>query len=399
MSSDYDGQILIVAIKSILLHANNNKDMTFHILVSDGFDKKSQSEIQRLTDGHDARFYYVERHFKEVKSHVSWISPVTYYRLLIPDILQNEDKCLYLDTDIIVCEDLSELYNNNISEYCIAGVYSMGAHQKEHEEKYRGDFGFPSMKDYINAGVLLMNLRKMREENCSDRMMDLIEKDYPCQDQDIINKVCYGKIKALPFRYNTQTKYYYRDCSIYDNCYSREEIRKAWTSPSIIHYADWQKPWTSLDCPLADRWWAVCRGSDVEGYFYEKLKDAVLYHILFERHDRTKDEWEGSIGHRLRSASVVLIYGAGKTAVSCIEELKSMGLRADATLKTEIKENDTDVFCGTPLISVNQINKYPKDSLIIVATTPRYNAEITNILYERGYNNLLVLRDGKIGFS
>lgn len=102
----------------------------------------------------------------------------TLWRLLLPSLLE-ESRCLYLDADTLVVDDISELFD--IIPTTIAGVEDIGI-SKRHLIKL-GHHG-----TYINAGVLVMNLDGLRREHLEHKWITLAnKKHFPCQDQDIIN--------------------------------------------------------------------------------------------------------------------------------------------------------------------------------------------------------------------
>lgn len=167
----------------------------------------------------------------------SYVSPETYYRLFIPNLFPDCDKVLYLDSDIIVCEDLTELYNTDIDnlyvgavpvyKYFFKNILTLN-NKKITAENYLTTKLKISNKSYFNAGVLLLNLDKMREDNIQEKMFDFLFKNYPLlyQDQDILNSILKSKIKFLDRKYNVYYKHF------------RNNERT-----SILHFAKEQKPW------------------------------------------------------------------------------------------------------------------------------------------------------------
>ena len=85
------------------------------------------------------------------------INYVAMYRLSIPKILQDIDKCIYLDSDIVVEGDIAELDGISVEGVCIAGVED-GAPFGEYAERLREILDGPDLDQYINSGVLIMNL-------------------------------------------------------------------------------------------------------------------------------------------------------------------------------------------------------------------------------------------------
>lgn len=396
MISDIDWQSMYVTVKSIIETSKNVNEMCFHFLISDAFDISSEDIFRKLCGKSEVHFYRVEKWFSglEVEQRERWIKFVTYYRLIIPQVIM-EDKCLYMDTDTVICEDLKQLYEIDVKDYYVGGVSAIAYHT--YDTTYSSSIGLQSNDDYINAGVLLMNLDSMRKHNVSDRMMKMIPECYPSQDQDIINIACYQHIKTLPYRYNVMTKYYNIDISCYKKCYDSLEIEDAWNRPNIIHYADSKKPWSSLECPLAYRWWSICRGSIVEEYFYHVLRDAVFNYIFSRRNERNYYEWRVMVLERIKCAPMALMYGAGKVANSCINELESLGINIKYVVQT--KKDIRKEYKGIPIISVEELYSIPKNAAFVLAVSQKYELEIVKELNSKGFYNIIRLDDGKLKYN
>ena len=120
-------------------------------------------------------------------------TPYALLRLLAEDILDIPDKVLYLDADIVANGDISSLYNVNIDNYEIAGV-----------RDYYGRFFF--YPNYLNSGVLLMNMKSIRQTRLLSRALKMCQqRKVFLPDQTAINK-CARKKKFLPSKYNEQNK-------------------------------------------------------------------------------------------------------------------------------------------------------------------------------------------------
>ena len=197
--------------------------------------------------------------FSNIKMKIDHISSPTFYRLCLPDILSEYEKCIYLDSDIIVNGDLGELFDTVIDEYYLAGVLSEGIQLDKYYKKILCKrTGLKDVNSYINAGVLLFNLNKLRNDGITQQWFNLINKEFPTQDQDIINLSCYGKIKLLPLKFNAMTKCEAIKCNennITDKVYDIDEIKEARHNPIIIHFADRIKPWSDKASLLANYWW------------------------------------------------------------------------------------------------------------------------------------------------
>ena len=123
----------------------------------------------------------------------TFYTPYALLRLLAEDIPFIPDKILYLDADIVANGDIASLYNINIDKYEIAGV-----------RDYYGRFFF--YPNYLNSGVLLMNMKKIRQTKLLSKALKMCQKRKVfLPDQTAINKFAKKK-KFLPSKYNEQKK-------------------------------------------------------------------------------------------------------------------------------------------------------------------------------------------------
>lgn len=136
-----------------------------------------------------------------------YISASTYIRLNLPSMFPKMDKLLYLDGDIIITGDLSELYGLDISGYAMAGSIDYGMcitsttwDKVEYIRKTLPNYE----REYINAGVLLMNLSELRRIGFEKVCHKLYNErtDFIFADQDIINFALVGRKKILPIYWN-----------------------------------------------------------------------------------------------------------------------------------------------------------------------------------------------------
>ena len=162
----------------------------------------------------------------------------TYYRLLAFELLPAVDKVLYLDADILVTGPLAKLYNKDISKVCVAAVPDQGLVQNDKRHKLQ--LGLKASDEYVNAGVLLMNLRRMRKIITGKAIFDFIEEKSHClkyQDQDIINVLFRDELLLLEKKYNQSPLY--EDKEDFRNYFSTKR-----RYPTIIHYmGEETKPW------------------------------------------------------------------------------------------------------------------------------------------------------------
>ena len=153
-------------------------------------------------------------------------------------------KDLYIDSDTLITQDLFQLFNVDIKNYYIAAIRELRAEKK-------GFHKLVNQIHYFNSGVMLMNLKKMRENDISAKLL-IAKKNQPsnwtCMDQDVFNNICGGETLYLDCKYNNT-------CTIFlDSDIQIDEINgfyhtkyKSWSDfvkkSVIIHFAGPSKPW------------------------------------------------------------------------------------------------------------------------------------------------------------
>lgn len=146
-----------------------------------------------------------EKEFGNCKNETAYCTPYTLLRLLADLIPEIPEKILYLDIDMMIDGDLSKLYQTDISEYEYAAV----------KEKYGSVFIWP---DYINAGMLLFNMKKIKETKLLEKARYLIKtKKMMFADQDAIYRSTIKKL-LLPRKYNEQSSFKREDTIICHFC-------------------------------------------------------------------------------------------------------------------------------------------------------------------------------------
>lgn len=164
-----------------------------------------------------------------------------YFRIFAAQYLpKSVDRVLYLDPDLIVNGPLWNLYDMPMERYCFAAASHIGSFMHKVNE-LRLDMEDDS--PYINSGVMLMNLNRLREEQDFGEVFEFIEKRKNLlilPDQDIISSLYGTKIYALDsFRYN-MTERLYRKHAAFEKGLDIDWVRH---NSIIIHYCGRNKPW------------------------------------------------------------------------------------------------------------------------------------------------------------
>ena len=272
---------LAVSILSILLNRSDSTNYTFYILTPDDFRDEYITVINKiLKDNKLNDAFFISMGNCYINSHLSinHTSIPTYYRLSLPELIK-EDRCIYLDSDTLILNDLSVLMEIATDNNLLHGVRAAGYNWPiRYVKEKAAKLHINDLDTYINAGVLVMNLELMRANNISSIFQKLLKEKWESQDQDILNSACYGRIAVLPPKYNSMTKYQNNNFESYNSpmhpylrlCYTSDQWREACENPVIIHFADEIKPWDSLSTPFSYLWWKYLRFLDKDYPCYDE---------------------------------------------------------------------------------------------------------------------------------
>lgn len=236
-----------VCITSILKNANHDTFYEF-IVLDGGISKENKVKINLLhsiNKSFSIRYFDMHNRFREMDSGARNAAAI-FYRFAIPEILSEYSKVLYLDVDMIVAKDLAEIYEFDIGGKYLGAVKDGGVagfddntldaiskliiRSKEQLRNY-----------YFNAGFILMNLDKMRQDGIMQKAKEFAIKhrgNLPFFDQDALNYATDWNIVYLPEKYNC--------FAIKKNRYKKDI--------AVLHYIS-NKPWNSDQVPLAYLYW------------------------------------------------------------------------------------------------------------------------------------------------
>jgi lipopolysaccharide biosynthesis glycosyltransferase len=177
---------------------------------------------------------------------------VKYARLFLSTLVPADvDRILYLDCDTLVTDELTALWATPLDTAYVAGV------QDTIDLYFQKVIGLPAGQPYLNAGVLLINLKRWRDDKLEARFIAFIRRfggQVPFHDQGTVNGVCGTQRALLPLRFNMTSNLYSFSVStierIYfiDRFYSQPELDEALRSPAIIHFTPglvgrpWEEP-------------------------------------------------------------------------------------------------------------------------------------------------------------
>ena len=161
----------------------------------------------------------------------------------LPDI----DKIIYLDSDIVIVDDIKSLWDIDLGQNVIAGVETI--HTIEDNIK----IGYTVEERAINDGMVLMDLIKWRNGGYLEKCLAYIAKydgEPPVLSEGTINAVCREKILIIHPRYNLMSAIVGANvdtirCLTGRGYYTQAEIDDATHNPCIIHFLSgfYNRPW------------------------------------------------------------------------------------------------------------------------------------------------------------
>jgi lipopolysaccharide biosynthesis glycosyltransferase len=268
-----------VCITSLLINSNPEEYYDIFILCSEDVSESDKQQLQKISQQYEHcyfNFIDLSNYFND-SFEIRNITKAAYYRLVIPLLIPQYSKIIYSDVDVIFSEGLSNVYNENITDYYLAAVLSRGSIFNDKCNQYVRNLNLnPYM--YVQSGFLLINSAKMIEDDICSKFKQYASKKFIFQDQDIINIVCEGKIKILPLKYAyTQGVFslLYTNKTLLLQRFSEDEINDA-SQSAIIHYEGPNKPWNSY-CFRYDIWWEYYRKSIFfDAQFYFNINNSIL---------------------------------------------------------------------------------------------------------------------------
>jgi lipopolysaccharide biosynthesis glycosyltransferase len=232
-------QHMAVTIASLLM---NNAAHRFRLTAV--FDERNDEAETRLSET-VALFRNAEISFKTFGTNSfphfrvdGQISLASYLRLYMTQFLPPDlDKVIYLDCDLVICDDVERLWNTDISGHFLAAVPD--PYSDNHVT-----LGFREDEKYFNAGVLLVNLAKWREADVQPKLVAYAEGHTDIlryHDQCALNAVFRGQVLFLPYRWNFPARNADLPASAFGM--TKEEFSRLRERPSIVHYTTHVKPW------------------------------------------------------------------------------------------------------------------------------------------------------------
>ena len=218
-------------------------------------------------------------------------TPETYFRLFLPQILNNYEKILYMDADMIVCHDVAELFCQDLGGNLLGAVRDpiiSGSNKSPmyNKHNYMENLGIRNIYDYFQAGVLLIDVQKISENGLCEKMIEYAAThDCDLVDQDVMNLFCQGRVKFIDNTWNVDVNTIAMKVVPYAPAMMWKEYKYNRERAYIYHFAGADKPWNDPGMDKADIFWDAARKTP----FYEIiLEDLIGSSVFFRRGIVTK---------------------------------------------------------------------------------------------------------------
>lgn len=329
--TDNDFAILTgVAIYSLKKHANKNCIYNINIICN----KVKDSYILRFKNLKTKRFIIniikVDgSKYDNLKKDNLHVSTTAIFKFDLPNIFPNLDKILYVDGDVLFQSDLINLYNEDISKN-YAGVvidYNGLTYPSEFKKRLR-----VKNKYYFNSGMLLLNLKKLREDNIPQKLIKYrLYKNNFYMDQDAFNVVFKDNVKYLSLNYNfVITCWRNFEENIFIDFFNLEkQVEKIdyLKNADIVHFASADKPSKYIDVPMASEWFKYFNSSTFKNIELNRkyLKKINPEHIYFTNSELLTED---TLKSDNPSVSVIIpSYNARKYIYRTIKSVTSQTLK------------------------------------------------------------------------
>ena len=239
---------LAVALNSAIKNSDPQRNYKAIVLYQDlGADNISR--LQSLqTENFKIELMPIRANMEDLDDRMSnrlrcdYFTLTIYFRLFIPSMFPQYDKGIYIDSDIVLTDDIAKLFDIDIGENYIGACNDLSIADIPPLVAYTEKAVGVNAKEYINSGVLLMNLKKMREDDLEGHFLSLLNNyhfDSIAPDQDYLNAMCNGKIYYLEEKWDTMPN----------------DAKPMLTETSLIHYNLFSKPWCYDGIQYEEQFW------------------------------------------------------------------------------------------------------------------------------------------------
>ena len=242
---------LAIALKSLIDHSKKTNNYDIYV-VHNELSLGSKRILRQLVNGRQnfsIRFCNVSLRLQQLSLRLDvrdYYSISTYYRLFLPELFPGIKKAIYLDSDIVIRNDIANLFATELDDNLVGAVPDASVQIIPEFQKYvETVIGMP-YSEYFNAGILVMNFKKMREWSFEKKAIKLLSNVTlkVAQDQDVLNYLTKGLVTFIDPKWNVMP------------------LGERVENPFLVHYNLIFKPWKHKDIMYEEYFWDIARKLD-----------------------------------------------------------------------------------------------------------------------------------------
>lgn len=245
---------LAVALHSAIQNADPSRQYKA-IVLHQNLSEPNITKLQALqTENFQIELTPMKANFQALDDRMSnrlrcdYFTLTIYFRLFIPAMFPQYDKGIYIDSDVVLTDDIGKLFDIDIGDNLLGACNDLSIADIAPLVAYTENAVGVKKEEYINSGVLLMNLKKLRQCDLEGHFLALLNTyhfDSIAPDQDYLNAMCNGKIHYLDPAWDTMPN----------------DAQPPLEHPHLIHYNLFSKPWCYDGIQYADVFWKAAEGS------------------------------------------------------------------------------------------------------------------------------------------
>ena len=367
---------LAVTLQSLVDNSSPENNYVIKVLSLNVTEESKEKIYKYERKNVDIEFVDLETYAERLSEKLyvrDYYSKLTYFRIFIPELFPQYKKALYLDCDIVILDDIANLYNIDIGDNLIGGtsdqaVMSVKAFQ-EYVEKV---IGVNDYKEYFNAGVLIMNLEELRKIDLLNKFIYLLDtvKYTVAQDQDYLNRICKGRVTIISGNWDKMP-------------ISGEYVDE--NKLKLIHFNLVSKPWLFDGIAYEDYFWEYAEKTE----YIDEIR-AMKYNYSYEQKIKDMETGDKLIGLAQKEADCV---GDNRIPKN-YENIEKSPERIEILRKIERLEEegrfDVDVENDPP----SKVLKPKKVDYLNKKYTSKVKTIVANKIGERFLNDLI--KDDKL---
>ena len=397
------GFLLPSSVTMISVMENGNKKTRYHFYIMTKPEHRDMDAglFDRIADIYPNFSYQYVRFeddlFSETRLPVHVVSRLAFARMMIAHSIPLLDKCIYLDGDVLVRWDIAMLQKMGEESDDFEQNYLMAApdlslqnRQGLFFESFRQRLGWDDLEGYFNSGVMVMNLRKQREDHMLGCFLAHADKEYYFGDQDILNVCCRGKTGVLPVCWNMFPGNIGDEEMLQKGCTERDKMDILIGNAAILHFAGEDKPWKCIETVWEYEW-----------YRYACLLPETPLTEAFLKELRSIEHFDGSDdkSELVRNAKRYVLYGYTDVSRKLLDRLEARMLGTPWCFCDTDPEKIGMIYRGIPCVPWKEIRSMvDKDTVLILCGQSAWK-EIRQELLQSGIPTSQMIRYRKRDFA